>query len=111
MNTTISPTRFNTTPVQILDDGRNYALGGSLLAIDVCIIAFNILTIMVIARFRTKNATDIFVLALALHDLVKGLVPVPITVYVYFSAWSIPSGKFVCFSCFYLPGNSISVLK
>lgn len=94
MNTTTTslPILLNTTQGMILN-ANTMALGGSLLAIDFCIILFNILTIMVIVRFRTKNAVDIFVLTLALHDLAKGLVPVPITVYVYFSDWRIDEGK------------------
>jgi len=73
------------------------ALGGSLIVTDLLIIVFNVLTIMVITRFPKKNAVDVFVVTLAGHDLVKGIVPVPISIYVYFSStWSLKSGTVLC---------------
>ena len=68
-------------------------LGGTLLAINFFIILFNSLAVLVILRFRTKNAVDIFVLALAITDLVKGLIPVPMSVYIYLTDWYLELGK------------------
>ena len=51
------------------------------------------LTIAVIVRFRTKNAIDIFVLALATTDLIKGLIPVPMSVYIYLTDWYLVEGN------------------
>jgi len=73
------------------------ALGGTLIVTDLLIIVFNVLTIMVITRFPNKNAVDVFVVTLAGHDLVKGIVPVPISIYVYFSStWSLRAGTVLC---------------
>lgn len=72
---------------------QNLPLGASLLFINFCIIVFNSLMIAVIIRFRTKNAIDIFVLALATTDLIKGLIPVPMSVYIYLTEWYLKEGK------------------
>ena len=71
---------------------KDLPLGASLLFINFCIIVFNVLTIAVIVRFRTKNAIDIFVLALATTDLIKGLIPVPMSVYIYLTDWHLEEG-------------------
>ena len=71
---------------------QDLPLGASLLFINFCIIVFNVLTIAVIVRFRTKNAIDIFVLALATTDLIKGLIPVPMSVYIYLTDWYLVEG-------------------
>ena len=72
---------------------KDLPLGASLLFINFCIIVFNVLTIAVIVRFRTKNAIDIFVLALATTDLIKGLIPVPMSVYIYLTDWYLVEGN------------------
>ncbi|XP_065666067.1 melanopsin isoform X3 [Hydra vulgaris] len=72
------------------------ALGGSLLAINVFIILLNLLAIIVIWRLKHKKAIDIYVLALALSDFCKGLVPVPITVYIYLSEWHLINDSDLC---------------
>jgi len=84
---TTPPVQSNTT------QGIDLPLGGSLLVINICIVIFNVYMIAVILRFRTKNAVDIFVLALATTDLIKGLVPVPMSVYIYLTEWSLVEGK------------------
>ena len=72
---------------------KDLPLGASLLFINFCIIVFNVFTIAVIVRFRTKNAIDIFVLALATTDLIKGLIPVPMSVYIYLTDWYLVEGN------------------
>ena len=76
-------------------------LGGSLLVINVFIILLNAVAIAVISRLKNKNATDIYVFALAVSDFCKGLVPVPITVYIYLSEWHLKIGKLSLFRLFY----------
>ncbi|XP_047136035.1 beta-2 adrenergic receptor [Hydra vulgaris] len=75
---------------------RNNILGGSLLVINVLIVFFNVMVIFAISRFRHKNAVDIFVLSLAMCDLSKGIIPVPLSVYVYLTdKWHFVEG-FMC---------------
>ncbi|XP_066929354.1 uncharacterized protein [Clytia hemisphaerica] len=71
-------------------------LGASLLVINICIIVLNVFIIAVIVRFRTKNAIDVFVLALATTDLIKGLIPVPMSVYIYLTEWYLIEGSYAC---------------
>lgn len=72
--------KVNTTSEVGIHDS---VLGGTLLGINFFIILLNVLAIMVIVRFRHKNAIDIFVLTLAMTDLLKGLIPVPMSIYIY----------------------------
>ena len=75
------------------EDGKDRVLGYSLLVIDLLIIILNVLAVLVIIRFRTKSAIDIFILALALMDLVKGFIPVPISISIYLTEWYLDLGK------------------
>ena len=75
------------------EDGQDRVLGYSLLVIDLLIIILNVLAVLVIIRFRTKSAIDIFILALALMDLVKGFIPVPISICIYLTKWHLDLGK------------------
>ena len=68
-------------------------LGFSLLGINICIVILNSLAVLAIMRFRSKNAIDIFILTLALMDLTKGIIPVPMSVAVYLSDWNFLTGK------------------
>lgn len=95
---------------------KDLSLGWSLLFINFCVIVFNVLTIAVIVRFRTKNAIDIFVLALATTDLIKGLIPVPMSVYIYLTDWYLVEGMYqasiyVFCLCLYLFSNHFLAYK
>ena len=91
---------------------RDGVLGGTLFAINICIVLLNSLALMVIMRFRTKNCIDILVLGLALTDLTKGLIPVPMAVYTYLSPWYMKDGTAACdfFGWIAFTTNSASML-
>lgn len=107
MNGTV---RNNTT---ISKDGiRDPVLGGTLLTIDIFIVIFNSLAVMVIMRFRTKNCIDILVLGLAMTDLTKGLIPVPMSVATYLTRWYMRPNTAACdfFGWIAFATNSASML-
>ena len=97
----------------ILETGiRNSVLGGTLLGIDVFIIILNTLVVMIVMRFRTKNCIDILVLGLAMTDLTKGLIPVPMSVATYLTAWYMRPKTVACdfFGWIAFTTNSASML-
>ena len=97
LNTTIitlTKMKNNNTQKEVQMTG-DIALGSTLLAINMLIIILNLCTIMVILRFRVNNIIDLFVLALATTDLVKGLIPVPMSVIVYLTDWYLVDGTFL----------------
>lgn len=96
--TTITPNISNNVVTIQADDPinegmRDNVLGVTLLVINILIVVLNVFTIMVILRFRTRNIIDLFVLALASTDLVKGLIPVPMSIIVYLSDWYLVESK------------------
>lgn len=90
-NSTLNNAEF--VPTAETEGMRDVILGATLLAINVLIVVLNLSIIMVIARFRTKNTIDLFVLALASTDLVKGLIPIPMSIVVYLTDWYLIDGK------------------
>ena len=91
---------------------RDPVLGGTLLTIDVFIIILNSLAVMVIMRFQTKNCIDILVLGLAMTDLTKGLIPVPMSVATYLTDWYMRPKTAACdfFGWIAFTTNSASML-
>lgn len=91
--------KVNTTSEVGIHDS---VLGGTLLGINFFIILLNVLAIMVIVRFRHKNAIDIFVLTLAMTDLLKGLIPVPMSIYIYMTDAYLKVGTYMLVKFFLL---------
>ena len=91
---------------------RDPVLGGTLLSIDAFIVILNSLAVMVVMRFRTKNCIDILVLGLAMTDLTKGLIPVPMSVATYLTAWYMRPKTLACdfFGWIAFTTNSASML-
>lgn len=91
---------------------RDPVLGGTLFTINLFIVFLNTLAVLVIMRFRTKNCIDILVLGLAMMDLTKGLIPVPMSVCTYLSAWYLKKGSVACefFGWIAFTTNSASML-
>ena len=91
---------------------RDNVLGGTLLTINIFIVMLNSLAVLVIMRFRTKNCIDILVLGLAMTDLTKGLVPVPMSVCTYLTSWFMKTGTIPCdfFGWIAFTTNSASML-
>eukprot|EP00794_Sanderia_malayensis_P015174 gene15174-16733_t len=91
---------------------KDNILGGTLFAINICIVFLNALALMVIMRFRSKNCIDVLVLGLALTDLTKGLIPVPMSVCIYLSSWHLRENSAACefFGWIAFTTNSASML-
>ena len=91
---------------------RDSVLGGTLLGINIVIIILNSLAVMVVMRFRTKNCIDILVVGLAMTDLTKGLIPVPMSVTTYLTSWYMRMNTFACdfFGWIAFTTNSASML-
>lgn len=107
----VNATHVNTS-TKVNDGIRDPVLGGTLLTIDVFIAILNSLAVTVIMRFRTKNCIDILVLGLAMTDLTKGLIPVPMSVATYLTDWHMQPETAACdfFGWIAFTTNSASML-
>ena len=70
--------------------------GVTLLVIFVFALIGNILTIIVLSKFKVHKIPDVLVIGLALTDLLATLVPIPMSVYVYFSGFRYERGTIGC---------------
>ncbi|XP_070561736.1 uncharacterized protein [Ptychodera flava] len=63
---------------------------------DVVLVIGNLLTLFVINRFKPKAVPDVLVTALAISDLLTGVLPVPIAVYAYLTDWDFSKDATLC---------------
>ena len=59
--------------------------GVSLLLIEIIAVFGNLLTVVVVTRYKFRRIPDILVLALACTDLVAAAFPIPMSTWLYFS--------------------------
>lgn len=75
---------------------KSYERALTLLIIFVLALFGNIFTIALLSKFKVHKVPDVLVIGLALTDLLATLVPVPMSIYVYFSGVRYEKGTVAC---------------
>jgi len=74
----------------------DYARGISLLIIAIIAVFGNIMTILVLSKFKTRKVPDLLVIALAANDLIAAFVPINMSIISYFRGKNYSKGDVPC---------------
>ena len=78
------------------DEGVDLSRGVSLLIIAIIALFGNIMTIMVLSKFKIKKVPDLLVMALAANDLIATLIPMNMSIISYFRGRNYPKDSAAC---------------